>query len=158
MLLTPMKKVKITQGYETLVSDCDFERVSEYKWGLARRGRQLYVAGRIDGRKKVYLHRFITDCPHGIEVDHRDFDGLNNTRENLRICSRSENARNTRKRRRGQYKGVYRHSKNRAWIAEICVQGKGTYLGSFKTEKQAALAYNDAARIAFGEFALLNPI
>ena len=156
VLFIPMKKVKLTRGYETIISDCDFERVSKYKWHLARRGNSTYVSGCVDG-KQDYLHRFIMNCPKGMQVDHRDSDGLNNTRENLRVCTNAENSRNCRP-GGNHYKGVYKHSKNGTWVAEICINGIGKYIGSFKTQEEAALAYNNVAKVAYGEFARLNEV
>lgn len=68
----------------------DWERVSRYRWKATRRRKRLYVRGKVDGRD-VLLHRFIMGDPAGMCVDHRDNDGLNNTRLNLRICTREQN-------------------------------------------------------------------
>jgi hypothetical protein len=59
------------------------------------------------------------------------------------------------------YKGVRkdkRPNRIRPWIASIRLSGKQEYLGFFRTEIEAAQAYNQAAIIHFGPFALLNEL
>jgi hypothetical protein len=100
------------------------------------------------------MHRFVMDAPCGVEVDHRDGDGLNNTRANLRLCTHAEDCRNQGKTRgKSRFKGVYWHRRGRKWCVFV---GKGNYIGLFKTEIEAALAYDAEARLRFGPFAALN--
>ena len=92
-------------------------------------------------------------------VDHINRNGLDNTRKNLRICTRSENLMNSKKpelNSTSKYKGV--NKCGNSWRAEIRLNRKGFYLGKFKTEKEAALAYNKKAIELFGEFARLNEV
>lgn len=96
----------------------------------------------------------------GESVDHINGDGLDNRRSNLRVCSHAENRRNSKKvsgRRKlaSHYKGVSHPSKNR-WTASITVMWKTLHIGSFKTEIEAARAYDEAARNHHGVFARLN--
>jgi len=104
------------------------------------------------------LHRFImgvTD-PH-IDVDHRNHNGLDCQRENLRRCVRGENTGNLRKYRgSSQYKGVSWDKRDKRWRAVVRVHGVTKHLGRFTEEADAARAYDAAARAAFGEFCYAN--
>jgi hypothetical protein len=104
------------------------------------------------------MHRLIVDAPHGVLVDHRDGDGLNNTRANLRLCSNAENMRNSGRKRTNTsgFKGVIHHKKTGKWVARITVNDQEKHLGLFPTREAAARAYDDAARRLHGAFALTN--
>jgi len=89
-------------------------------------------------------------------IDHINQNKLNNRRNNLRVCSRSENGANRSipKTNTSGYKGVYR-IKNK-WMAQIGIKNKSIYLGCFDEKVDAAIAYDTAATKAFGAFARLN--
>jgi predicted Zn-ribbon and HTH transcriptional regulator len=91
-------------------------------------------------------------------VDHVDGNGLNNRRSNLRPATKSQNGANARKNpgKTSRYKGVFWDRERSAWQAKIMVNRKALSLGRFASEEDAALAYDLAAREAFGEFALTN--
>jgi hypothetical protein len=94
-------------------------------------------------------------------VDHKNHNGLDNRRNNLRICNDSENNRNGRKPRNGntsQYKGVvlYERYNKTKWRVQITVNNKVLHVGHYLTELEAALAYNEADIKYHGEFACLN--
>lgn len=94
-----------------------------------------------------------------MEVDHRDGNGLNNRRCNIRSATTEENRRNTKKRLgcTSLFKGVYRKPSGR-FVVFICIRGKQEYIGSFTNEFEAARTYNELAKKEFGEFAWLNEI
>jgi len=104
------------------------------------------------------LHRFILGVTHSrVNIDHLDHHGLNNQRDNLRVCVRGENNGNQRKTRgTSKYKGVSWDSARRMWRAHITIHNKSRFLGRFDDERDAALAYDASARASFGEFALVN--
>ena len=104
------------------------------------------------------MHRIILKAKKGQVVDHKDHNGLNNQKYNIRICTNSQNLQNKRKRKNtlSKYKGLHPSSNNKKWIACICVKSKMKYLGSFNTQKQAAIAYDIAALRYYKEYALLN--
>jgi hypothetical protein len=161
-----MRRVKLTQGYYALVDDEDYQRVmAAGPWHAHVHKNSVYAAHtgpRIRQKQKVLqLHTLILNVHHSIRVDHKDGDGLNNQKENLRVATRAQNAANQRLRSdsTSKYKGVYEKKigKNRKrWKAYIRVQGKHVHLGCFATAKQAALAYDAAAVVMFGEFAYTN--
>ena len=103
------------------------------------------------------MHRYIMKPTNELVVDHRDCDGLNNQRSNLRVCSVAQNAMNQRKKASAsKYKGVWLTKGVRKFGASIKIQQKRIYLGCFKTLEDAARAYDIAAKIYFGEFARPN--
>lgn len=135
----------------------DAARAAGYTWRPAphRSPGVYYILAKAPKRTTLLLHRFLVCAPPGWGVDHRDHDTLNNRRANLRLCSRSQNAANSRARGgSSRYKGVYRHRTR--WEAGIRLAGEHHYLGTFATEEEAARAYDEAARRFYGEFALLN--
>jgi hypothetical protein len=157
------RRIELTQGYHALLDDEDFARVAAYSWHVAkRRGRRYAVAnvGRGAAKTTVYLHRLVLDAPPGVEVDHRDGEGLNNTRANLRACTHTENMCNAQPRRGGssRYKGVFWCATRGRWLARVKLSGRTRQVGTFTSERAAALAYNAAARALHGEFARLNDI
>jgi hypothetical protein len=105
------------------------------------------------------MHREILNAPAGVFVDHKDGDGLDNRKENLRIVTSAQNQQNRRKISRkttSKYKGVYFRRENKKYCALICCKGKRMHLGYFDNEIDAAKAYDQAAKKFFGEFARLN--
>jgi hypothetical protein len=158
-----MKEIKLTQGYVTLVDDDDFEYLNQFKWHVAIvRNKYIYAIKVIkkDGKyKRIKLTNFLLNPPDGYVVDHKDRNTLNNTRENLRICLPKENGRNiskTLKNTTSIYKGVVYHKGNKSWEARIKIDGKRIYLGNFKNEEDAAMAYDKKAIELHKEFASLN--
>jgi AP2 domain/HNH endonuclease len=128
-------------------------------WFLTKKRNKTYAYARDrQTKRRVYMHRHINPaCPRGKVVDHIDGNGLNNTRANLRICSRSENMGNAKAHedRKGKYKGVCK-VKSGKYEAQICKNGKRMKLGRFDTAEAAARAYDIAALELFGEFAKTN--
>jgi hypothetical protein len=155
-----MKIIPLTQGYVASVDECDYVRISAYRWWAQVEPRgYVYAVTRMpeNGRKLIKMHRFILSVSDGLFVDHRDGDGLHNCRINLRPCTRSENARNRRKQRRtasSDYKGAtLAHGK---WQAAIRDSKGVHYLGRFDSQEEAGRVYNIAAVTLHREFARLN--
>ena len=151
-----MQSVELTQGFSALVDDEDFERVNALNWFIKKdRRKNTNYAVLADGTR---MHRFIMGLPRGNSplVDHGDQNGLNNQRYNLRICTYGQNRANTKKSKgTSQFKGVHKTSYG-TWTVQIKSNKSAKYLGTFKDEVQAALAYDAAARELFGEFACCN--
>jgi hypothetical protein len=158
-----MKELVLTKGKVALVDDEDFERLSKYKWTTQKGQKGGYYAHRtitvsLNCKKKILLHRQILGISDpNIKVDHKDRNSLNNQKENLRICTQSQNLANRESKlgSTSKYLGVSWHKVNKIWVASIN-KGPKKYLGSFRNEVDAAKAYNEAASKVHGEFANLN--
>jgi hypothetical protein len=157
-----MKTIALSQGFAAMVDDEDYERVSAFKWSATKTKNTVYGVRKVrtpaGQTTSQLLHRFIMGVTHPrINVDHEDHNGLNCQRNNLRVCVRGENDGNRRKSRgASQYKGVSWDSFRRLWRASITIHHMSKHLGRFQDEREAALAYDAAARAAFGNFALCN--
>jgi hypothetical protein len=164
------KQIPLTQGKFAIVDDEDFEIVSQFKWYAHwEKPRNIWYARRndkADGKRiTIMMHRFILGISdRRVDADHRDLNGLNNTRGNLRIASRSQNIANinVRKDSASRMKGVIidrraqRRKSLKIYGAAIRFNGEHHWLGSFETLEEAARAYDSAAIFYFGEFARLN--
>lgn len=155
------KEVALSKGKVAIVDDEDFDRVSEYRWfyrGLHGRSSVEYAIRTFyrDGKHRtVYLHRFILDAPHGVEVDHIDRNGLNNRRSNIRLATRSLNEANKdHPLGKSGFRGV--HPMRSKWRGQIMVN-QVTYRSTYFSDPvDAARWYDEQARKHFGEFARLN--
>lgn len=158
-----MKEIPLTQGKVAIVDDEDFERVSQHKWHYVEfRKTSTGYAARTVGpqgkRVKIYLHTFIYGDTENKVIDHKNRDGLDNRKENLRLATVAQNCRNSKGFGSVLYKGVSKNSssKIRPFSAAITIQNKTFRLGSFSTAEDAAKTYDRKAKELFGEFAYLN--
>lgn len=146
-----------SRNAQILVDAADYDLVSRHTWTVSKsRSGTFYAVTTING-KLVKLHRLIAGPAHGFDVDHSDRDGLNNTRRNLRVCSRSENNCNARRRvdNASGLKCVYRHCATgvKQWRSRIKFQGRIYDLGLFATKDEAYAAYLAALPTIHGQFA-----
>jgi len=150
------------------VDEIDYKtlRLWEYKWTRLIGHTTTYIKTEKNG-KTIYLHRLIMGCsdkPRSVCVDHIDRNGLNNYKANLRITDNSGNNANTPKRLSAKYTSSYKgvskipNNKSKCWQARIKLSGKEKHLGFYRTETEAARAYNQAALDLFGPIAYLNII
>lgn len=152
-----MRTVPLTKGLVALVDDDDYARVAHRSWHAVRgwKGHTYYAASRRPGRGPIeYLHRLLMEAPPRLTVDHINGDGLDCRRANLRLATRTQNAANHGGfPRKSPYRGVVA-SRNR-WRAYIGSprHGDRVYLGVFSSPEEAAMAYADAARARYGDFA-----
>lgn len=152
------KKIRLASGEYTLVDVADYPYLSQFKWH--RVCKPYYAAGRKSSYKKgngrqrtILMHREILVAKPRQHVDHINHKPLDNRRKNLRIATHSQNMANRRTFRK--YKGAHRRSSGN-YQALIRVAKKLIPLGTFPTEKEAAKAYDRAAKKYFGKYAYLN--
>ena len=151
------KLIPLTRGSFAIVDAEDYDRLNQHKWHLNKH-RTTEYAVRCPGRKYIKMHRLLLNAPPHLLVDHRDGNGLNNRKANLRLCTNKENARNARPSKGGssRYKGVSWHKAKKKYDARIEVDGKRYSLGCFHDEIEAAVVYDIKAMELFGEFAYFN--
>lgn len=152
-----MKEIPLSQNKVTIVDDEDYEFLNQWKWYAIRDHNNYYAARSIHVKDKchqVRIHKVLMNPLNGYEVDHKNRDGLDNRKSNLRVCLHSENGRNRRPWGKSKYLGVSYW--NRSLVANIQVNRKNIRLGSYRSEEEAAKAYDEAAKKYHGEFANLN--
>jgi hypothetical protein len=154
-------KVPLTRGKVALISPEDADRVFAHKWHAVKTKSNYYAGTNLpssEGRGAILLHRFIAGEPPGLEVDHRNHNGLDCRQGNLREATRLQNGRNLRRKRNNTsgYIGVSWSKVASKWHAYIKVSRKRFHLGLFVDPKDAARAYDAAAIDHFGEWAHLN--
>lgn len=154
--------IPLTQGQTAICSPEDYEFLCGFKWCAQKsysnaNGYVWYAVSQSDN-KKIRMHHLVAkraELPESRQYDHRDRNGLNNTRENIRPCNYSQNGANSTKQPNtiSKFKGVAWHKNEHKWHSRIMVQGRRIHLGSFEEEIDAHRAYEVAAIRYFGEFA-----
>jgi hypothetical protein len=149
-------------GRVALVDIWDYELVSPWRWYVWERQRPgqrpqgPYAIGHIwrDNRRiTIQMHRLLLSYS---KVDHKDHDGLNNRRDNLRDGSAGNDYNQRSRGGSSSYKGVSWHKQASRWRATITMAGVSTHLGLFDDEIEAAQTYDRAAAELFGEYAHFN--
>ncbi|SRR6266487_400137 len=145
------------RGYKVLIDDEDLDYVSSRNWYICqpRKGNvesPIYVRESLN--TSSFMHRMITNCPKGMEVDHINGNGLDNRKVNLRICTHHENSLNSKLSRRNTsgFRGVCWDKARKKWIATIGFKGVLRNLGRFDSPELASEAYKSEAKKLFGNF------
>ena len=159
------KEIPLTQGYCAIVDDDDYNELSKYKWHINDRKR-LYAVRTVGTKtinskrevSKVYMHRQIMKPQGDLVVDHINGNNLDNRKSNMRTCRQRDNTRNC-KLSKNNTSGYYGVSpiKNK-WSANIHYLSKKIFLGNYNNIKDAAKAYNKAAKEYFNGYARLNEV
>lgn len=155
------RPIPLASGGTVIVDAADYDDLAQFSWYL-HQGK--YARRSIRIRKGVVrgelMHRRIMRARPGVKIDHANMDGLDNRRENLRVCTSSQNNANkvapSHRPMTSKYRGVCKHKKCSGWVAQITYNKRVYSLGSYVSEEAAAMAYDLAAVAAFGEFARLN--
>ncbi len=157
-----IKKIELTQGKVSLVDEEDFEYLNQWKWYAQKDYKNgNYYAQRHDSqnnKKIVLMHKEILGVENKKQVDHKDGDGLNNQRTNLRPSSHSQNHSNTEryKNNKSGYKGVSWNKHSKKYLAQTSIDGKILVIGYFDSPEDAATAYNTVANQLHGDFTRPN--
>lgn len=152
-----MKEIIIAKGKNVaIIDDEDFDLISKYTWTRSIRSNKIYVVSK--GVSRVLMHRLIMGFPKDLLVDHINHNGLDNRKINLRIVSKKQNQCNRRPSKKGtsKYLGVIK--RRNSWRAQISINKRTKHIGTFASEEQAALAYNEFAKVVHGDYANLNII
>jgi len=146
-----------------LVDDEDYYWLIQWKWYAQPRRRTFYARRTVnpkDGEKAyaVMMHRAVLGFPECQNIDHRNDNGLDNQKHNLRECTISENTSNmiASGRNTSGFKGVDWHKNNKKYRARINVCNKEIHIGFFVSKIEAAKAYDEKAKELHGKFARLN--
>ena len=143
--------------YECFIDSADYPLVKGYRWhAVLPRGGGFYAA--TSTGKDMFIHQLLLGIK---DADHKDRNGLNNRRSNLRPATRQQQQANRKKDAHGitsKFRGVSWHKETKKFRAAIVFRDKQKHLGLFLNEADAARAYNKAAKEHFGEFASLNDV
>lgn len=154
-----MKLIPLTQNQFAIVDDEDHDWLAQYKWHVHRSSDLLYAARTNPDKDPqiTFMHRQVMNAPDGVKVDHRNRNGLDCRKENLRHATHSQNLCNQIGHRNtgSRFKGVYFHKPSGKWRAVIRTP-KGRLYFLAATEIEAAVKYDEACLKHHGEFARLN--
>lgn len=145
--------VPLSQGREAIIDVADIPLVAPHTWTVMHVGRTSYARRCVKGRT-ILLHRVIFGAAPSVRVDHKDGDGLNCRRSNLRPATYAQNNRNTRLRcdNKAGFKGVRKHTLCNKFVASITTAGVTQYLGLYPTAEEAYAVYCKASAEQHKEF------
>jgi hypothetical protein len=144
-------ELQLTQGQWVRLDAADYRKVKPYRW-CAQKTKLGYVAVTGASKTRKLMHRLITKAPDHLDVDHHNHNTLDNTRNNLRLCTTGQNMANRVKRSQSRFKGVSLHKPSGKYLVHILNQ----HIGLVEDELTASYLYDCAAQLAYGRFALLN--
>lgn len=150
-------EIPLTRGMTALIDKEDIALVSQYRWYAHRGTRTWYARTDVGGRKtkrRIYMHRLILDAHGTAQADHRNGNGLDNRRCNLRLASALQNCVNRPANFNSvsPFKGVSFDRSRNKWIAQITIHGRHFNLGRLDDEFSAAARYDVIASLVHGDF------
>jgi hypothetical protein len=165
--ITGARWLALNRGFALVDAD-RFDELNAFVWSRAGRDgmhavrRKMVAESARDDEgpmETVFLHHAVLGVPSHVHIDHKDGNGLDCRKQNLRLADNSLNHANIGKMRgvyTSRYKGVYRDNRRKRWAAQIRIREYRTTIGRYETECEAAVAYDAAALFHFGEFAKTN--
>lgn len=147
-------EILLNDSNVALIDTEDINLVKEYTWRLNRNGYAVSEYRESTNKsKRIQMHRLINKTPYNYLTDHINHNKLDNRKINLRTCTKSQNAMNISKNKgkTSLKRGVSYQSRDRLWIANICVNGK-RLIKHFKTEEEAIEQRNEWEEEYFGDF------
>lgn len=159
-----MVPIAVVGGLVAFVDPEDVDLVTPYNWrprtihGVTYATAYVPESWQERRQRETFMHRLIMNAERGQTVDHRNGNGMLNTKANLRLVTPVQHSYNRAAHRSGtsQYKGVSWHTRRGKWVVQIRYDGKHHFIGYFDDEVEAALAYDEAAKRGQGEYARLN--
>lgn len=161
-----MREIPLTHGQVALVDDEDYDLLTIHKWSALKAQRQnrvnFYAVRTVtaDGQQDcIYMHRVVIGAADGQKVDHKNGNGCDNQKSNLRFANSSQNVANQialLRANKSGYRGVYWAAYAKRWRAQLGGHGARVHLGYFDDPLAAARAYDRAAVAVWGEFARPN--
>ncbi len=151
-------QIPLSKGFYATIDLQDYERVSKYKWTALQTEWTVYARRTWRGpegkQHSMYLHRFIMEAEKGVEVDHRDGDGRNCTKANMRMATKANNAQNQKKKKSNTSgtKGVGFHKPTGKWQAYIGYERIQKHLGFYATKEEAIAVRRAAAHLLHADF------
>lgn len=157
-----MKTINLSNNYQTIVDDDDYDELNKFKWSARVDGNKVYAVRKgkpHENCSQISMHRVIMNvCDSKIWVDHIDGNGLNNTRCNLRLATNSQNQlnRGLGKRNTSGYIGVSYHKASNKWRSTLVINGRSIFLGHFSDKESAAIARDNAIIMYAPNYGVLN--
>ena len=155
---SPTKTIPLSQGQYAIIDAEDYGKICCYKWYAAKQGNYFYAATnekQDNGKyKQLKMHRVLVNAPADKLVDHKNRNGLDNRKHNLRVCTAAENSRNRKVHADNTtgHRGIYWNSRLNKWMAQIRKMGKLHHLGVFSRKDDAIRARLKAESILFKDF------
>jgi len=146
-----MKKIALTQGKFAIVDDDDYEWLNQWKWCAAKDGDTYYaVRHSPKSGKLIRMHREVMQALPGMQIHHKNHNGLDNRKSNLELCDTAQNQWNQRRISEKQV-GVSWHKQIKRWVARIRHRGRRINVGTFQTKEEATKAYKKAEKKLRGQ-------
>lgn len=151
--------IKLYSGEFVYVDREDYEYLSQFQWYLFKSEKWTYAV-RSQGDKTIFMHREIMGIiDPKVYVDHRDRNGLNNRKKNLRVGDNRQNQYNVVKKKNStqKYKCI-RETENHKFEVRMRLPDKTRFCKRCDTEEEAVGLYNELALKYHGEFAVLQDV
>lgn len=161
-----MKLIELSRGKSAMVDDEDYDYLLSFGAWYAGKDYPQRINKRVKPNKTLLMHRIVWErhngpVPDGLMIDHKNGDGYNVTKDNLRLANPRQNVLNskTRSHNKSGYKGVHidprRENKYQAMIR---INGRLEHIGMFNSPEVAASAFNIVAAIVHGPYARFNNV